>query len=60
MKTEDIKIEQLPFAIGDDSRTNYFIIIETKNDQPINTYVVCLYNFLFYDEHMPYYVINQN
>jgi len=36
------------------------IVVETVNDVPINTYIVCLNNYLFYDEKMQYYVINQN
>lgn len=60
MKEGSIKFEQRPLTIGCDSRTNYLIIVETINDEPQNTYLVCLYNFLFYDETMPYYVINQN
>jgi hypothetical protein len=60
MKEENIKLEQQSIAFGDDYRTNYLIIVETKNGEPINTYLVCLHNFLFYHETMPYYVINQN
>jgi hypothetical protein len=61
MKKEIIKFEQLPIALGgDDNRTNFLVVIETQNGKPINTYLVNLYNFLFWDEKMPYYVINQN
>ena len=60
MKTEDIKIEQRPLTIGCDNRTNYMIIIETVNDEPLHTYIVCLHDFLFYNPQMKYYVVNQN
>jgi hypothetical protein len=60
MKTDSIKIEQRTIAIGDDSRTNYLIIVETCNDIPMNTYIVSLHDFLFYNPKMKYYVINQN
>jgi hypothetical protein len=60
MKNANIKIEQRSIAIGEDSRTNYLIIIETNNDIPVNTYIVCLHNFLFYNPEMKYYVVNQN
>jgi len=60
MKDATIKFEQRPIAIGEDSRTNYLIIIETCNDKPLNIYIVCLHNFLFYNPEMKYYVVNQN
>ena len=60
MKNKNIKFEQLSLSVGCDNRTNYMIIVETINDVPINTYIVCLNNYLFYDEKMQYYVINQN
>jgi hypothetical protein len=60
MKKGNIKIEQLPIAFGCDNRTNYLVIVETINDEPQHTYLVCLHNFLFYNKYMPYYVINQN
>ena len=60
MNNKNIKFEQLPLSTGCDNRTNYMIIVETLNDEPINTYIVCLNNYLFYDEKMKYYVINQN
>ena len=60
MKTDGIKIEQRSIAIGEDSRTNYLIIVETFNDIPLNTYIVNFHDFLFYDPQMKYYVINQN
>lgn len=60
MKQDDIKFEQLAVAFGSENRTNHLIIIETINDEPVNTFIVCLHNFLFWDEKMKYYVINQN
>jgi hypothetical protein len=60
MKKENIKIEQQSISLGCDNRTNYIIVIETINDEPINTYIVNLHDFLFYDEKMQYYVVNQN
>lgn len=60
MKKGDIKIEQQSLSLGCDNRTNYMIIVETINDLPMNTYIVCLHDYLFYDEKMPFYVINQN
>ena len=60
MKNKNIKFEQLPLAVGVDNRTNYFVIVETINEVPVNTYIVCLNNYLFYDEKMRYYVVNQN
>jgi hypothetical protein len=61
MKKGNIKIEQQSFFLGGcDNRTNYMIIVETINDVPQNTYIVNLHNFLFYNEKMLFYVINQN
>ena len=60
MKSINIKIEQQTITLGDENRTNYLIIVETLNDQPLNTYLVCMHNFLFFDETMIYYVINNN
>jgi len=60
MKKGNIKIEQQSIAFGNDCRTNYIIVIETLNDVPQNTYIVNLDNFQFYDETMPFYVINKN
>ena len=60
MKNKNIKFEQLPLAVGVDNRTNYFVIVETINEVPVNTYIVCMHNYLFYDEKMRYYVVNQN
>lgn len=60
MKNEKIKFEQLPVAIGEDERTNYLVVIEIHNGHPISTFLVSLHNFLFWDEDMKFYVINQN
>jgi hypothetical protein len=61
MKNANIKFEQHSIALGgDDCRTNHLVVIEIQNGKPINTYLVNLYNFLFWDEKMLYYVINQN
>ena len=61
MKKENIKIEQQTISLGVcDDRTNYIIVIEILNDVPQHTYIVCLHDFLFYHERMPFYVINQN
>ncbi len=60
MKKDNIKIEQRSIAFGDDSRTNFLIIVETLNDQPLNTYIVSLHDYLFYNPQMKYYVVNQN
>ena len=59
MKNE-LKIEQQAIALGNDSRTNFLILIETINDVPINTYIVRLHDFQFYNEKMLFYVINKN
>ena len=55
-----IKFEQLPITLGCENRTNYMIIVETVNDEPLHTYLVSLHGFQFYDEKMLYYVLNQN
>lgn len=60
MKNDTIRFEQRPITFGCDNRTNYMVIVETINDEPQNTYLVCLHNFLFWDEKMKYYVINKN
>ena len=60
MNNKNIKFEQLPLAIGCDNRTNYLVIVEIVDNEPKNTYIVCLNNYLFYDEKMRYYVVNKN
>ena len=60
MNKSTIKFEQIAIAFGTENRTNHLIIVETLNDEPINTYIVCLNNFLFWDEKMKYYVVNPN
>ena len=61
MKNKTIKFKQQSLSLGGcDNRTNYMIIVETINDQPMNTYIVCLHNYVFYDEKMQHYVINKN
>jgi hypothetical protein len=47
------------FAENDNSR-NYLLVIETNNFIPQRTYLVDMKNFHYYDETMPFYVINQN
>jgi hypothetical protein len=60
MKKSNIKIEQQPISLGEENSKNYLIIVETLNGEPLNTYLVLMDNFQFYDETMPFYVINRN
>jgi len=60
MKKIKLKFEQHSISLGDKNSENYLIVVETLNDQPLYTYLVCMHNFKFYDEKFSYYVINDN
>ena len=55
-----IEILQQHINVGSDDNTNYLVIVETVDNIPQRSYVVCMHNFIFYHETMPFYVINQN
>jgi hypothetical protein len=64
MKNNNFKIMHQHFSIckgdEDQSFSNYFIIFEIIDSVPQQPYIVDMHNYIFYDENMPYYVINKN
>ena len=52
--------QHVSFSADIDNPSNYLLLIETNDHIPQRTYFVELKNFIFYDETMPFYVINQN
>jgi hypothetical protein len=62
MNNGKIKILQQQISINFDYEylKNYLIIIETIDFIPQRTYLVYMHDFIYYDENMPFYVINRN
>lgn len=62
MNNGKIKIlqKQISINFGFEYLKNYMIIIETIDFIPQRTYLVDMHDFIYYDENMPFYVINRN
>jgi hypothetical protein len=56
----ETKIQQYTISTERNGISNYMILIEIIDECPKQLYIVPMNDFQFYDETMPYYVINKN
>ena len=61
MKKTVQKIHQQHFSVDrEDDIDNFLIIVEIIDGKPSCSYTVPMHNYKFWNENMPYYVINSN